>query len=38
MHLQLKSNIQSMITDYHQTCDEREELLTSLADVRTHTH
>ena len=33
-HLQLRNNIQSMITGYKDTCLEREELLTSLADVR----
>lgn len=32
--LQLRNNIQSMITGYKDTCLEREELLTSLADVR----
>lgn len=31
--LQLKDNIQLMIADYKDTCQEREELLYSLADV-----
>lgn len=33
--LQLKGNIQSMISDYNDMCMEREELLYSLADVST---
>ena len=31
--LQLKNNIQLMIADYKDTCEEREQLLYSLADV-----
>ena len=31
--IQLKNNIQLMIADYKDTCEEREELLSSLADV-----
>ena len=31
--IQLKNNIQLMIADYKDTCEEREQLLYSLADV-----